>query len=221
MDIKLHFIEKGSGYPLILLHGNGESSVYFEHQTEFFSDRYRVIAVDTRGHGQSPRGTADFTITQFAEDLHDLLDELSIERADILGFSDGANIALTFAMKYPEYVNKLVLNGGNLFPQGVKPSVQIPIIIGYHLTKLFPKAKHNHELLSLMVNEPNIDPKVLHSLNIPTLVIAGTHDMIKEKHTQLIAESIPSAQLRIIGGTHFIAHDSPDEFNRAVEEFLK
>lgn len=221
MDIKLHFIEKGSGYPLILLHGNGESSGYFEHQTEFFSDRYRVIAVDTRGHGQSPRGTADFTITQFAEDLHDLLDELSIERANILGFSDGANIALTFAMKYPEYVNKLVLNGGNLFPQGVKPSVQIPIIIGYHLTKLFPKAKHNHELLSLMVNEPNIDPKVLYSLNIPTLVIAGTHDMIKEKHTQLIAESIPSAQLKIIEGTHFIAHDSPYEFNRAVEEFLK
>ena len=69
--------------------------------------------------------------------------------------------------------------------------------------------------------QPNIDPKVLHSLNIPTLVIAGKHDMIKEKHTRLIAESIPSAQLRIIEGTHFIAHDSPDEFNRAVEEFLK
>lgn len=221
MDIKLHFIEKGSGYPLILLHGNGESSGYFEHQTEFFSDRYRVIAVDTRGHGQSPRGTADFTITQFAEDLHDLLDELSIERADILGFSDGANIALTFAMKYPEYVNKLVLNGGNLFPSGMKASVYFPILIGYYLTKPFPKKRSDHELLSLMVNEPNIDPKVLHSLNIPTLVIAGKHDMIKEKHTQLIAESIPSAQLRIIEGTHFIAHDSPDEFNRAVEEFLK
>ncbi len=221
MDIKLHFIEKGSGYPLILLHGNGESSGYFEHQTEFFSDRYRVIAVDTRGHGQSPRGTADFTITQFAEDLHDLLDELSIECADILGFSDGANIALTFAMKYPEYVNKLVLNGGNLFPSGMKPSVYFPILIGYYLTKPFPKKRSDHELLSLMVNEPNIDPKVLHSLNIPTLVIAGKHDMIKENHTQLIAESIPSAQLRIIEGTHFIAHDSPDEFNRAVEEFLK
>lgn len=221
MDIKLHFIEKGSGYPLILLHGNGESSGYFEHQTEFFSDRYRVIAVDTRGHGQSPRGTADFTITQFAEDLHDLLDELSIECADILGFSDGANIALTFAMKYPEYVNKLVLNGGNLFPSGMKASVYFPILIGYYLTKPFPKKRSDHELLSLMVNEPNIDPKVLHSLNIPTLVIAGKHDMIKEKHTQLIAESIPSAQLKIIEGTHFIAHDSPDEFNRAVEEFLK
>lgn len=221
MDIKLHFIEKGSGYPLILLHGNGESSGYFEHQAEFFSDRYRVVAVDTRGHGQSPRGTADFTIMQFAEDLHDLLNELSIERADILGFSDGANIALTFAMKYPEYVNKLVLNGGNLFPSGMKASVYFPILIEYYLTKPFPKKRSDHELLSLMVNEPNIDPKVLHSLNIPTLVIAGKHDMIKEKHTQLIAESIPSAQLKIIEGTHFIAHDSPDEFNRAVEEFLK
>lgn len=220
MDIKLHFTELGSGYPLILLHGNGENSGYFEHQTKYFSERYRVIAVDTRGHGQSPRGTADFTIEQFAEDLHCLLDELRIEKADILGFSDGANIALTFALKYPQYVNKLVLNGGNLFPSGMKLSVHIPIIAGYYLTKLFRK-KHEHELLALMANEPHIQPKSLRRLDIPTLVIAGTHDMIKEKHTRLIAESIPSAQLVFIEGTHFIAHDSPDGFNRAVEKFLE
>ena len=55
MDIKLHYREKGSGEPLILLHGNGESSAYFIHQLNYFSKWYRVIAVDTRGHGFSPR----------------------------------------------------------------------------------------------------------------------------------------------------------------------
>ena len=68
MDIKLHFTEKGAGEPLILLHGNGESSEYFIHQIGYFSSKYRVIAVDTRGHGRSPRGSAAFTIRQFAEE---------------------------------------------------------------------------------------------------------------------------------------------------------
>ena len=57
-DIQLHYREKGSGLPLILLHGNGENGNYFEHQIAYFSRNYRVIAVDTRGHGKSPRGTA-------------------------------------------------------------------------------------------------------------------------------------------------------------------
>lgn len=77
MDIKLHYTEQGSGTPLILLHGNGEDSGYFVHQIEYFKDRYQVIAIDTRGHGQSPRGEKPFTIRQFAGDLHDFMDELS------------------------------------------------------------------------------------------------------------------------------------------------
>ena len=55
MDISLNFIEKGTGDILILLHGNGESNKYFKHQIDFFSSRYRVIAIDTRGHGASLR----------------------------------------------------------------------------------------------------------------------------------------------------------------------
>ena len=60
MDIQLRYMEKGAGFPLILLHGNGEDHTYFEHQMGPFGARYRVIAVDTRGHGASPRGTAPF-----------------------------------------------------------------------------------------------------------------------------------------------------------------
>lgn len=62
MEIKLHYQEKGEGEPMILLHGNGEDGSYFAHQMDYFSRNYRVIVVDTRGHGQSPRGTAPFTI---------------------------------------------------------------------------------------------------------------------------------------------------------------
>ena len=120
MDIKHYYIEKGQGEPLILLHGNGEDSTYFVNQIDEFSPYYRVLALDTRGHGQTPRGEASFTIRQFADDLLVFLDRMNIQKANILGFSDGANIAMCFASKYPERVLKLVLNGGNLDTQGIE-----------------------------------------------------------------------------------------------------
>lgn len=224
MDISLNYLEKGQGKPLILLHGNGEDNSYFVYQVAYFSRFYRVIAIDTRGHGQSPRGTAPFSIQQFAEDLRGFLDQHEIPKAHILGFSDGGNIALTFALRYPERVDRLILNGANLFPAGVKPTVQLPIVLGYHTASLFakrsPKAKENAALLGLMVKEPNIRPEELNGLTVPTLVIAGTKDMIRESHTRLIARSLPNARLVLLPGDHFIANKEPAVFNRAVRNFL-
>ena len=223
-DISLHFVEQGGGKPLILLHGNGEDGNYFKHQIDRFSSNYRVISIDTRGHGQSPRGEKPFTIVQFAEDLHDFMDEKGIAKAILLGFSDGGNIALTFALKYPERVERMIVDGANLFPRGVKPLYQWPIEIGYRIAKLFAKksekAKQNAEMLGLMVNEPHIDPVELARLTMPVLVVAGTKDMIKESHTRLIHNSLPNTQLVILEGDHFVANKNAEAFNKAVEEFL-
>lgn len=225
MDIKLNYVEKGTGFPLILLHGNGENHEYFVHQIAYFSKKYRVIAIDTRGHGQSPRGEASFTIRQFADDLYGFMEEHSVEKAHILGFSDGGNIAMLFAMKYPEKVDRLILNGANLDGSGVKPGVQIPIVCGYWFANFFAKksrkAKRNAEMLRLMVNDPNVRPKELSNLHKKTLVIAGTKDMIKGNHTRLIAKSLPDAQLVFLEGDHFIANKNPKEFNRVVNAFLE
>ncbi len=225
MDIALHYQENGQGEPLILLHGNGEDGSYFQHQTAYFCDRYRVIAVDTRGHGQSPRGGAPFTIGQFARDLSDFMDAHSIPRAIILGFSDGANIAMKFALQWPDKVKALILNGGNLDPKGVKGVPQFFIELGYRLAKPFaarsPKARQNAEMLGLMVNDPNIAPGELSKIAAPTLVICGSRDLIKRSHSQTIADHIPNATLSVIPGDHFIANKQHAAFNRAVEDFLK
>lgn len=225
MDIVLYYQEKGDKEPFILLHGNGEDGSYFEHQIDYFSDRYRVIALDTRGHGKSPRGTAPFTIEQFSHDLYDFMAGLEISDAVILGFSDGANIAMKFAMKYPDMVKALILNGGNLNPKGVKRATQIPIEIGYKIAKRFasksPDAKKNAEMLGLMVNEPSIEPNELSKITAPTLVICGSNDMIKESHTKEIVENIPNAKLSIIKGNHFIANNRYVAFNKEVEDFLQ
>lgn len=225
MDITLYYQEKGNKEPFILLHGNGEDGSYFKNQIDYFSDRYRVIALDTRGHGKSPRGTAPFTIEQFSRDLYDFMESLEISNAVILGFSDGANIAMKFAIKYPNMVKALILNGGNLNPEGVKRTTQIPIEIGYKIAKRFasksPEAKKNAEMLGLMVNEPNIELSKLSKITVPTLVICGKNDMIKESHTKEIAGNIPEAKLSIIKGNHFIANKRYITFNKEVDDFLK
>ena len=224
MSFSLNFTEKGYGTPLVLLHGNGEDSGCFVNQFEHFSKEHRVIAVDTRGHGLSPRGNKPFTLETFAEDLLNLLDSLNIEKANILGFSDGGNIAVIFALKYPERVISLVLNGANLFPTGLKNSFLIPVkalhaVFGLasHFSR---RAERRKELLYLMAKQPNIRPEELKSIKCPVLVIAGTLDVIKEKHTKLIASSLPDSRLCFLRGGHSIAKTNSVEFNREVEKFL-
>ena len=225
MAIKYHYIEKGEGFPLILLHGNGENNEYFKHQIDYFAKDYRVIALDTRGHGKTARGKADFTLAQFAEDLRRFLDSMKIEKAIILGFSDGGNIALLFTLKYPSYVKSLIVDGANLYPAGVKVMAQIPIRIGYELANLFSRiskrALAKAELLRLMSHEPNIAPEMLEAITAPVLVMAGSRDIIKESHTKEIYQALPNAKLVILNGNHFIASNKYKEFNEKVDKFLK
>jgi pimeloyl-ACP methyl ester carboxylesterase len=150
MDIKHFYIEKGQGDPVILLHGNGENYTYFKNQIDVFAEKYRVYALDTRGHGKTPRGDSPFTIRQFADDLLGFMNEHHIERSHLLGFSDGGNIAMVFAIRHPERVDRLILNGANLNADGVRRSTQIPIEIGYRIAKRFSNKSDSARLNSEM-----------------------------------------------------------------------
>ena len=225
MDVKLNYVEQGTGFPLVLLHGNGEDHTYFKRQMEPFAQKYRVIALETRGHGQSPRGTAPFTLEQFAEDLKAFLDSMGIERCHRLGFSDGGNIALLFALRYPQYIEKLIVNGANLNPEGLRGDIQLPIVqewMGLRArAKVEPRVRPQLELLELMVTQPHIDPAALSALTMPGLVVAGKDDMIKEAHTRAIAAAIPGSRLAILPGDHFVARRNADAFNPLVLDFLE
>ncbi len=221
MDIKHYYLEKGKGDTLILLHGNGEGGEYFENQTEALSQHYHIYVIDTRGHGKTPRGEGEFTIKRFADDLYGFMTEKGIEKANILGFSDGGNIALYFALKHQDMIEKLILNGANIFPKGVKEPYYSEILDAYEKAKQKgPEAVREAEMLGLMVNEPDITPEQLETIKVKTLVIVGDNDMIDEEHTKLIASSIPNAELMVLPGTHFIAHDNHEEFNKKIIEFL-
>ncbi len=211
---------------LILLHGNGEDHTYFVKQIPAFSPHFRLVLMDTRGQGQSTGGDGELNFSVFAADLLALMDHLQIAKAHLLGFSDGGNLALTFALAHPERVQSLILNGANLEPGGVKLSTQLPIVLGYGCCRLLSpfshKARQNGALLGLMVNHPHIPPQALAALTMPVLVIVGERDMIRDRHSQLIARSLPNAQfVRIPGGDHFCAAKCPEVFNHAVLSFLQ
>lgn len=224
MDIMPTYTETGAGSPLVLLHGNGEDSTYFFNQMAAFAVGRRVIAVDTRGHGQTPRGDAPFTLSQFADDLRVLLDKLELPRVDLLGYSDGGNIALLFALRYPARVRRLILNGANLTPSGLKCHTRLGISLAYACftvaAPLFPQARPLGERYALMAVQPYIPSRSLAALPMPVLVIAGTRDLIRERHTRHIAASLPDGRLALVPGGHAVARENPGPFNRAVLEFL-
>lgn len=210
--------------PLLFLHGNGEDNSYFEYQIPAFAKMYYVIVMDMRGHGQSQFGSRSLDFTVFAKDVLALLDTLHIPKVIMLGFSDGGNTALTFALRYPTRISALILNGANLNRKGMYKKIQGIVALEYYgyacLAMFSKKYKRRKMIVNLMMEHPNFTPIQLSTIQIPTLVIVGTKDMIADAHSELIAKSIKHAKLVRIVGSHFIAHEQATLFNREVAMFL-
>lgn len=224
---QIYFEIYGSGPKnLLLLHGNGEGSACFTKQFEAFGSGYTVIAMDSRGQGRSTFGRKKLTVAQIAADAFSLLEALGVKKTSVVGFSDGANVAIAMLLADEKHIiEKAVLAGANLNPKGVKELYQKPIELGFKL--LAAKAQHESAarrklaVMSLMVREPNFKPDELKQISVPVLVMAGSRDMIKPAHTRLIAEAIPNARLEIIRGCdHFVFSKAPEQANAAVLNFL-
>lgn len=214
----------GSGEPLILLHGNGEDHTIFDNVAKHFAKQYHVIAIDTRGHGKSPLGDEPFSLYQFAEDLNEFMNEQKIEKANILGFSDGGNIALIFASEYPEKVIKLIANGANTKPSGIKPLVHLAMLFRYMLYSVAAAFSGKFELKKalyyIMLHEPHITKEELEQITAPTLVLVGTEDLIRESESKYIKKSIRNSEIVFVLGNHFIVKNNTKDYIFAVEKFL-
>lgn len=210
---------------LILLHGNGEDGRIFSSQIEDFCREFTVMTVDSRGQGKTTAGNQPFTVDLLAEDLSRLCDESGIGRFSLIGFSDGGNVALTYAVRHPERVCALVTAGANLIPQGMKMSFYLPLLLQYRAAS----AKTNHdeesrvryELLSLMVNYPHISHRLLSNIACPCLILDGQHDLIKKSHTDSIAASIRNAKrVTVPNAGHNVFGDNAAFVNREILQFL-
>lgn len=225
-DARIACYDIGRGRPLVLLHGNGEDSSYWKAQIPEFTRFYRVIAVDSRGHGASESGTQGLSFALMAEDLKKVLDARGVKKAHILGFSDGGNLAIKFALTYPDYVDKLILNGANVeMFNGIKPHFQLPIYAAYGLLAaaayVSKKAARRRDVFGLMVRQYGVALDNLAQLTMPTLIIVGERDMVRDSQTREMAARIPDCRVETFrDGDHFVAAKQPSRFNRTVIEFL-
>ena len=221
----LHYRAEGTGVPLLLLHGNRQNLLFFSHQVSHLKDSFRTIAVDSRGHGLTPFGQEPLRLNLMACDVLALLDELHLPKVYVLGFSDGANVALNIALTAPDRVLGLVLSSPNLHPTGMKPGILHLLRFLYALTRrlsFIPWFSQHAQLLRLMVEEPDIPPEALSGLHLPVLVLSGAHDLIRESHIRLIAAAIPGAKLTILpdsGHLHLRTHHR--EANEVLSAFFQ
>lgn len=221
----IHYECTGGGTPLVLLHGNGQRQQVFERQTAYFGKHYRLILIDTRGHGRSTLGSCDMTPEVLAKDILFILDYLGIQKAILLGYSDGGNIALQLALAAPARLLALIVVSANTSPKGLMPPIHFLIQLQYRLLcgleKLRLPVKRHRLLAGLMALYPRIPLSGLKNLRLPTLIIAGKFDIIQKKHTIEIARSIPGAWLRIVKDAgHFGLFLRPAEYNAVIQSFL-
>ncbi len=181
----LYYEKTGEGKPLILLHGNSETHAIFDALTKELEEEFLIYAIDTRGHGESAT-PKEYHYADMAKDLELFIASLEIDHPIVLGFSDGAIIAMLYAMGHSDLLSGLILCGANLTPKGLKKKAQREI---KKICKNSPSP-----LTQMMLVEPNINPSELANIHVPTYVCCGENDLIKDKETDNIVASIPGAK---------------------------
>ncbi len=228
--IAMYFETYGSGQPLLVIHGNGQSIAAMHFQIAHFADSYQVIAADSRGHGKSGLGTDPLTYIQMMEDCNALLDELHITSANVIGWSDGGILALLLAIHHPDKVHKMAIMGANLRPdetaihswthellQPLSKTVD-EMIRGKDTSENWPLQR---QLLDLLMTQPDISPESLQQIEAPVLVMAGDKDIIRSEHSVEIFDHLRQAHLAILpGSTHWAPQTDPIGFNALVETFF-
>lgn len=216
----------GQGYPIVFLHGNGNSSKYFAGQVQDLAENYQLIMLDSRAHGKSGLGQVHLTFTEMAKDLQEVLDQLGIEQAILIGHSDGANYAMVFEQLYPERVKAILLNSGNLTFWGQKWWLRLGSVLTYLWLSLQvhfkPAVNRRKQRFGLMVRNLPVHFEDLQGVTVPCLVLVGKKDFIRQGHSKKIARHLANAEfLSLEGFGHSIANKDPQVFNQIALDFVQ
>lgn len=223
----------GSGLPVILLHGGlGHSGNWGYQVPALVKGGYRAVVIDSRGHGRSTRDERPYTYELMASDVRAVMDALHVEKAALVGWSDGACTALILAANAPERVAGVFFFACNMDPSGTKEIEFTPT-----LERCFSRHVKDYAQLSatpdqfeafaeavglMQKTEPNYSAQDLAKISVPVVIVQSEHDeFIKLEHAEYLAQSIPNAEFIMLPGvSHFAPLQRPEQFNRAMLAFL-
>jgi len=221
--------------PVLLLHGGFANSSYFGRLIPVLVEHgYRVIAMDSPGHGRSTRPDRPLTYHLMAEDVVGLLDRLQVPKVKLVGWSDGGIIGLDLALNHPQRLAGLFAFGANADTSGTNEGAEKTPVFGAYLKraaveyqKLSPTPTQ-WDAFSAAMNAmwetlPAYSADQLRSIKVPVVIADGQYDeAIKQSHDRYMASTIPGARLVILPKvSHFAMLQNPPQFNRAVLEFLE
>lgn len=229
--------------PIVLIHGSTiDSHTDWDSIAPELARHYRVFTPDCRGHGRSNNPTMSYSFQELAGDVAAFVRAMGVERAHIIGHSNGGNVALVTLMEYPEVVQTCIPQAANAYVTRYlierEPKVFDPDRVAREVPKWRDEMIKLHsevngkeywrELLWLtmkeIISEPNYSPAELARVQKPTLVIMGAEDTVNapDEHAQYIANNIPNAELWIPEKTgHNVHLERREEWLAKVLDFLE
>lgn len=230
--VRIWYAEFGRGAPVILLHGGLANANYWGGQVPALARHYRVVVMDTRGHGRSTRDAEPFGYDRLAVDVLALMDRLGIAKAAVVGWSDGAIVGLDLAIHHPERVACLFAFAANSDPSGVADVAASPVFGAFvaraakEYRRLSPTPKAfaslRDDVSAMWAREPHFTAEDLAAIRVPVWIADGDHDeAIRRENTEFMAAQIPGAGLLIEPEvSHFAMLQDPQQFTADVLRFL-
>jgi pimeloyl-ACP methyl ester carboxylesterase len=230
---RIWYASYGSGPPVILLHGGlGHSGNWGYQVPSLVGAGYRAVVIDSRGHGRSTRDRRPYSYELMANDVLAVMDALDLDRAALIGWSDGACIAMVLASQTPARVAGVFFFACNMDPSGGKEFVPNSIV-----DRCFARHTKDYEDLSatpdgfgalveavglMQQTQPNYSASDLAGIRVPVTIVQAEHDeFIRTEHAEYLASSIPGADLIVLPGvSHFAPLQRPEQFNGVMRSFV-
>lgn len=217
--IRMYYEQHGatSGVPLVLLHGGGSTiESTFGKILPYLAANRRVIALEEQGHGRTTDRDQPVRFETSADDVATLLDQLSVTQADVLGFSNGASVAMQVAIRHARLVRKLVFASSMTKTSGAPPEFwsmmkqvdfsNMPQPLKDAFAKVNPdpkqlRAMHDKDARRMQTFQDVPDSDV-RAIRAKTLVVIGDRDIPKLEHAVELTQLIPGARLMVLPGGH-------------------
>jgi len=224
--------ERGNGDPLVMLHGGLVDTRLFEPILPPLVERFHVYLPERRGHGHTPDVEGPITYQVMTDDTIAFLDAVVGGPSDLVGYSDGAVVAMLVAIQRPDLVNRLVMISGGFDKSGeANPDMEFDVdavvqFLGTSYGEVSPDGEEHFPVVvakigRLMENEPHVDIGELGKIRARSLVMFSDDDLVTLSHAVEMFEAIPNAEFAVVPGTsHFLVGEKPHLVNALLTDFL-